>query len=67
MARVPDNLTKYECHDCGKQFIVSDRAATNTIIWCPYCTSEETESIVWMDDKERLNELGCLGIYHDEE
>lgn len=66
MARVPDNLIKFECHDCGRKFIVGKQSAANKFIWCPYCKSDCAEAIAWEDNKERLNELGCLGIYHDE-
>lgn len=67
MKRVPDGLIKYVCHDCNEQFIVSERVEEKVkYIWCPYCTSEETEQIVWENNTDKLNELGCLGIYHDE-
>lgn len=68
MARVPDNLIKYECSECREQFIVSEVVADKVgIINCPYCTSDEVEAIVLDDNKDRLNEIGCLGIYHDDE
>ena len=67
MKRVPDNLVKYECTVCEGQFIVSENiAAKKTPIQCPYCSNWKVEAIVKMDDKDQLNELGCLGIYHDE-
>ncbi len=66
MARVADNLIKYLCPECGEQFIVSERAAADTILWCPYCNSDDVEAMVMLNDKDKLNELGCLGIYHDE-
>lgn len=66
MARVPDNLVKYLCPECGEQFIVSERAAVECLIGCPYCNGELSEAIAIEDNHNRLNELGCLGIYHEE-
>lgn len=68
MKRVPDNLVKYQCHDCLEQFIVSEYVAkkSNNVL-CPHCISNDVEAIVMMNDKDSLNELGCLGIYHNEE
>lgn len=67
MARVPDNLVKYLCPECGEQFIISERIAVECeFIGCPYCDSNTPIAIVLEDNKERLNELGCIGIYHEE-
>lgn len=68
MVRVADNLVKYECTVCEGQFIVSENiAAKKAPIQCPYCSNWKVEAIVLMDDKDQLNELGCLGIYHEEQ
>jgi predicted nucleic acid-binding Zn ribbon protein len=66
MARVPDVLVKYLCPECGEQFIVSERLAAECLIGCPYCNGVLSEAIAIEDNSDRLNELGCLGIYHDE-
>ena len=68
MARIADNLIKYECAVCEEQFIVSEHVANKTkAVNCPYCLSSGVDEIALMNDKNQLNELGCLGIYHDED
>ena len=67
MTRVVDSLVKYECFNCGEQFIASEYAIRNKNykVSCPYCNSHDIEAIVLMDDQEKLSQLGCLGLYHD--
>jgi hypothetical protein len=67
MARVPDNLLKISCYTCCEEFIVSERAYDNKDICCPFCKSTDLDPVVLMDDKDSLNELGCLGIHYNEE
>lgn len=62
---VLDNLVKCHCFNCNSEFILSEyKAEKSDKITCPYCQSEDIESYVFLNDKERLNELGCLGIGH---
>ncbi|SHH58188.1 hypothetical protein [Sporanaerobacter acetigenes] len=63
---VLDNLEKYHCFTCDKEFILSEyqrENATEEII-CPYCHSKNVEDYVFMDDEDGLNDLGCMGISH---
>ncbi len=59
MARVVDGLVKYECFNCGEQFIVSEYAirSINYKLTCPYCISHDIEAIVLLDDQEKLSQL----------
>ena len=68
-----DNHDKYECLDCNKTFIVGKellkRANKETPI-CPYCGSHITELVSETEDdmlEELASDLGCLGIYIDDE
>lgn len=68
-----DNHCKYECLDCSKTFIVGKellkRANKETPI-CHYCGSEITELVSGTEDdmlEELASDLGCLGIYVDDE
>lgn len=67
MIRVVDSLVKYECFNCGEQFIASEYAirSKNYRLTCPYCISHDIEAIALLDDQEKLSQLGCLGLYHD--
>lgn len=68
-----DNHEKYNCLECGKDFIVGKKLLESCqpdYPICPYCGSKYVEGIVGTDE-EQLEELadfmGCLGIYVDEE
>lgn len=68
-----DNHEKYECIDCGRQFIVGEKLRENCpprFPVCPYCGQSNVERMVWTEDNE-LQELdscmGCLAIYVEEE
>ena len=62
-----DELVKYLCWGCEREFIISEYQAkqvgTNHI-GCPYCHSDNIMAYVWMIDQEQLEELGCMGIGH---
>lgn len=67
------NHQKYNCLNCGKDFIIGkellDERVPNSPI-CPYCGQVHVECVAETDDEflQRLaGELGCLGIYLDEE
>lgn len=61
-------LVKYECLECEKSFILSQRQANESEkITCPYCSSESIEDVAMMVDRDKLEELGCMGIGHVEE
>lgn len=67
-----DNHDKCECLVCGKQFIVGrellKRANKKTPI-CPYCGSKITECVSGTETdmlEELASDLGCLGIYIDD-
>lgn len=61
-------LVKYECLECEKSFILSQKQADESEeITCPYCKAENVESVSMMVDSDQLEELGCMGIGHVEE
>lgn len=64
-----DNLVKYECFGCGRQFILDEeqvKGCAQSYPQCPYCGSRTVE---WMsmteDDQLADMNLGCIGIYMD--
>lgn len=68
-----DNHDKYQCLDCNCQFIVGNellkRAKQKTPI-CPYYGRKITELISCTEDDmldELASDLGCLGIYIDDD
>lgn len=64
MSYVLDNLLKYHCFDCDKEFILSEYQVKNASkkIICPYCHSDDIDDYVFMDAEEY--DLGCMGIGH---
>lgn len=67
---VLDNLVKYHCFHCDKEFILSEYQVENAIkkIICPYCYEQDIEPYVFIDeDDDLLYELGCMGIGHHED
>lgn len=68
-----DNHDKYECLDCNKSFIIGKellKRANKQKPICPYCGSTITELVSCTEDdmlEELANDLGCLGIYIDNE
>lgn len=67
---VLDNLVKYHCFECDKEFILSEYQAKNATknIICPYCHGQDIEDYVFLDeDDDLLYELGCMGIGHHED
>lgn len=67
-----DNHKKYECEDCGRQFIVGEKLLEDCqpgFPVCPYCGQSNVECIVQTED-EQLQELdsdmGCLAIHVNE-
>ena len=64
---IADELGKHNCLNCEEQFIVSEHVKNKvSTIYCPYCKSQNTEAIVWLESDE-VDNLGCFGIYHIEE
>lgn len=61
---VLDNLVKYHCFQCDKEFIVSEhhRDKSEKEIICPYCHDGIIEAYVWMDND--LGNLEELAIGH---
>ncbi|MDD3404585.1 MAG: hypothetical protein PHQ72_14735 [Hespellia sp.] len=60
-----DNVTKYECLDCGKQFILGDAASEKLphgFPVCPYCGKS---SIEWRTKAESsdIEDMGCMEIW----
>lgn len=73
MAYIDDNLVKYRCFNCHREFIVSEyqvkewQTYTLGTPHCPFCEySSCTEAIVWMDDENMLDMMGCMGMGHEE-
>lgn len=64
---VLDNLLKYYCFTCDKEFIVSEYQRDNATekIICPYCHSEDVKDYVFIDSEEcEACDLGCMAIGH---
>ena len=63
---VSDNLVKYHCFTCDKEFILSEYQRDNATeeIICPYCHSQDIQDYVFMDPEEEGYDLGCMGISH---
>lgn len=68
-----DHIDKYECLECGNEFIVGrkmlEMSGRKKLI-CPYCGCELTDDQARTDDErleELVDELGCLGLYFDNE
>lgn len=60
-----DNMTKYECIQCGGQFILGDHAATilsDNQPACPYCGSADME---WRAKvmHDEISEIGDMAIH----
>lgn len=68
-----DNHVKYECMDCGKEFIVGEKLLEGCppgFPACPYCGQAYVERIAWTEDdqlRDLGSEMGCLAICADEE
>lgn len=68
-----DHIDKYECLECGNEFIVGrkmlEMSGRKKPI-CPYCGCDLTDDQAGTDDErleELADELGCLGLYFDNE
>lgn len=68
-----DHIDKYECLECGNEFIVGrkmlEMSGREKPI-CPYCGCSLTDDQAGTDDErleELADELGCLGLYFDNE
>lgn len=68
-----DNLVKYECYQCKRQFILGEQTTLESTelgrkVSCPYC---RTEDISWasrtIDENLEELDMGCVGIYIDRE
>lgn len=66
-----DNLIKYECKECNKQFIIGEEMLKDcppNYPLCPYCGQNNVDKTAWTTDDDLLDtELGCVGLYIDEE
>ncbi len=62
-----DELVKYLCWDCEREFVLSECQAKQVReenIKCPYCQSDDIEAHVRVVDQDQLEELGCIGMGH---
>jgi len=60
-----DDMTKYDCLDCGKQFVLGDRAVANCPTGfpiCPYCGQNNIDGTV-MAKAGEIDEMGCMAIW----
>lgn len=73
MSQEPQGLVKYECFMCSKQFIVGmvdeeQAQLQNRAIRCPFC-GFAADSLAFIEpdseNYDELNEMGCMGIYHE--
>lgn len=68
-----DNLVKYKCRDCEREFIVGEKLLEDAPLGytvCPYCGQSNVERISWTEDDQLADigsEMGCLAICIDEE
>ena len=68
-----DNHKKYECRDCGKQFIVGEKLIEDCLPGfpiCPYCGKNNVECTAWTEDdqlQELASNIGCIAIYINED
>lgn len=68
-----DNHYKYECLDCGREFIIGEKLVEDCppgFPCCPYCGQSNVERTVWTDDEmleELADEMGCLAISYNED
>lgn len=66
-----DNHKKYECLNCGKQFIIGEvleKDCPPGFPVCPYCGQSNVECVTWTEDDRLQNleaEMGCLAICID--
>lgn len=67
-----DNMVKYECHDCGRTFIVGEEMKKDCppgYPVCPYCGQSNVEWTTWCTDENSKdmheNGIGCSGLYID--
>lgn len=62
-----DNLVKYECSDCGKEFIVGEESVKDCppgFPVCPYCGQSNVSWSSKTENEVRGElQLGCIGIY----
>lgn len=65
-----DNHRKYECYNCGKQFIVGEelmKGSERGYPLCPYCGQHNVDCVVWTEDEELQkldSDMGCLAIFY---
>lgn len=60
-----DNMTKYMCLDCGKQFILGDAATEGLPLGfpaCPYCGQSNIEWRVKAEAGD-IEDMGCMAIW----
>lgn len=63
-----DNHKKYECNECGKQFLVGEELLKDCppgFPVCPYCGQSNVECTSWTEDdqlEELSSDMGCLAI-----
>lgn len=68
-----DHIDKYECLKCRNEFIVGRKMlemSRREKPICPYCGCNLTDDQAGTDDErleELVEELGCLGLYYDNE
>lgn len=66
-----DNLVKYECFGCGRQFILGEelvKGCAQGYPQCPYCGSRAVEWMSMTEDDQLVDmNLGCIGIYMDQQ
>ena len=61
-----DDMVKYECNDCRREFTVGNKSAEGQNLTCPYCQSSAVEWVTEMSvelmEEEGLD-LGCSQIF----
>jgi DNA-directed RNA polymerase subunit RPC12/RpoP len=68
-----DDLIKYQCQECNKEFIVSMNDIEKVKeeykdIFCPFCLIKATQIsfITKETHKDFLSDFGCIGIYTED-
>lgn len=62
-------VVKYLCLNCDRNCILDDtliqRDELADSLTCPYCQSNAIEPMAWINDQEKLNDLGCASLECD--
>ena len=66
--RYIDNIVKYHCFGCARQFFVGEellKRSGQERLHCPYCQNDAVDWEAKTDEEslDLLLEMGCVGLY----